>query len=387
MLIFAFPSLFSAFGQALRSVSARACMSGEESSHCATSPPPVVQLAVLQCPSEANAVLLSELLLEAGALYVSLSDADAGTEAEVPLFGVHPSEAPDGAMVLTDVPDKAGSLRAADVYDPHRMETWDELMRARRLWSNAVLEVGFAADADVEAALLLCAASAELELPRFTIEQLGARDWVSEVQANWPPVVLPGCLLIRFPWHSEEDVTTLGETVPAASLTLHPGMAFGTGEHATTQLCCAALLETDLKGRTVLDYGSGSGVLALAALLFGAARAVGVEIDREAISISEMNAKENGVQERYDALLPETEAARGATYPLVIANILAGTLVELQPLLTHRVAPGGTLLMSGIWGEQQAAKVLAAYEGEIDFGPATYQDGWALLKGTRPSLS
>ena len=213
--------------------------------YCATSPPPVMQLARLACPSEANAVLLSEMLLEVGALYVSLSDADAGSDAEVPLFAVHPSDAPDGAMILTDAPEAAAAAAASgDGYDPHLMETWDELMSARRLWSNAALEVGFSADADVEAALLLCAASAEIELPRFTIESLGKRDWVSEVQSNWPPVVLPGCLTIRFPWHTDADVAALGDDAPPTRVTLHPGMAFGTGEHATTQLCCAALMDS-----------------------------------------------------------------------------------------------------------------------------------------------
>ena len=260
---------------ALRTCVSTACMTphaGDD--YCATSPPPVMQLAKLACPTEADAVLLSEMLLEVGALYVSLSDADAGSDAEVPLFAVHPSDAPDGAMILTDAPEAA----AADGgYDPHLMETWDELMSARRLWANAALEVGFSADANVEAALLLCAASAEIALPRFTIEAVGKRDWVSEVQSNWPPVMLPGCLTIRFPWHTDADVAALGDEAPPASVTLHPGMAFGTGEHATTQLCCAALLDSELEGATVLDYGSGSGVLAFAALLFGASRAVRAE--------------------------------------------------------------------------------------------------------------
>ena len=114
---------------------------------------------------------------------------------------------------------------------------------------------------------------------------------------------------------------------------------------------------------------------------------MGVEIDREALAISSLNADENGFGARFDALLPEAEAEREATYPLVVANILAGTLIELQPLLTSRVAPGGVLLMSGIWGEQQAAKVLAAFEGAVDFAPPHTKDGWVLLRGTVPSAA
>lgn len=137
----------------------------------------------------------------------------------------------------------------------------------------------------------------------------------------------------------------------------------------------------------VLDYGAGSGVLAFAALLFGASHAVAVEIDREALAISLLNARENHMEAQYEALLPEDEAKRKATYPVVVANILAGTLIELQPLLSSRVEQGGTLIMSGIWGEEQAAKVMAAYESTIDFATPAYQDGWALLRGMRRALA
>ena len=124
-------------------------------------------------------------------------------------------------------------------------------------------------------------------------------------------------------------------------------------------------------------------VLSFAALLFGASRAVGVEIDREALLVSRLNAEENGLGERFEALLPEQEA-EGETFPVVVANILAGTLTELQPLIASRVAPGGTLLLSGIWREEQAARVLAAYEDAVEFEAPRYsEDGWALLTGVR----
>jgi len=352
----------------------------------ATNPP--LQLARLQCPSEADAVLLSEVLLEAGALYVSLEDADAGSDAEVPIFAVHPPGAPDGTHVLTQTPGKA--VTAPSTSD-ETLESWEELMTARKLWSNAALEVGFAADADVESALLFCAATAGIkECPRFSITTVGQRDWVSEVQSNWPPVVLPGCLCIRFPWHTDADVAALAlDEAPPHEVVLHPGMAFGTGEHATTQLCCEAL-KRFLQGgaaqtgsATLLDYGSGSGVLAFAALLFGAEHAVGVEIDPQALVISRLNARENGLGSSFEAMLPEEESARDAAYPLVVANILAGTLIELQPLLVRRVEAGGTLLLSGIWGQAQADKVIDAFAGEMSFGPPVTRNGWVLLQGTR----
>ncbi|KAL1499644.1 hypothetical protein AB1Y20_011841 [Prymnesium parvum] len=328
---------------------------------CPTSPAAPTQLARLLSPPGLSAHAWADLLLSAGASSVSLSDASAGTPHEVPLFAVHP---PDGPP------------RAADA--------WGSEGGGGGAWEQSEVEAAFVAGVDVLRCLSRCAEEAGVELGEVRLERVGERDWVREVQGSWSPVVLPRCLTIRFPWHSDEEVAALREA-PEATITLHPGMAFGTGEHATTQMCCAALLEAPLDGATLLDYGSGSGVLSLAALLFGASRAVAVEIDPEALAISEVNAAENGMSERFDALSPEAEAARGEAYPLVVANILAGTLIELQPLLCRRVAPGGRIILSGIWGEQQAAQVLEAYGEGFEFDPPKYTDGWALLQGTRSS--
>ena len=243
-----------------------------------------MQLVRLQCPIGLSAQDLSEAMLESGALFVSVSDGAEGTDAEEPIFAAH-------------------SPGAVETH----LESWSELMQARQLWSNASLEVGFTADADVEDTLLGAAAIAGLgALPRFSISSIDQRDWVTEVQNNWPPICLPGCLTIQFPWHTAADVAAAREASGSSGadtidgtdgeedgvlLTLQPGMAFGTGEHATTQLCCLALrrllrAEGSGRGCTILDYGSGSGVLAFAALRFGAARAVGVEIDPEALATS-----------------------------------------------------------------------------------------------------
>ena len=330
-------------------------------------------LAKMQVPMDVDSRFWSEVLMENGALYCSLSDSDLGTASEVPIFAEHVPGAP--------------------------LESWDELLEAKHLWANVTLEAGFAPGTDVESVLLGAAAAAGLpSAPRFELENVGDRDWVTEVQSNWPPIVLPGCLLIRFPWHPPADdllqATKMvafaaggdGSDVPATSLTLHPGMAFGTGEHQTTQLCCealkAALADDAARGCTVLDYGSGSGVLSFAALRFGAARAVGVEIDPQALAASVRNAEENGLGDRFDAMLPDAEAAAAGDerYPLVVANILAGTLVELAPLIAARVAAGGTLLLSGIWGEEQATRVTEAYAAQ-GFGSCESRatNEWTLL--------
>ena len=156
---------------------------------------------------------------------------------------------------------------------------------------------------------------------------------------------------------------------------------------ASERLALRRLLEGGQRADavTLLDYGSGSGILSFAALLFGATRAVGVEIDPEALATSRLNAAENGFEASFVAELPEEEAERGGTYPIVVANILAGTLVELRDVIAARVAPGGTLLMSGIWGEEQAERVQAAYaaKGFGDFRVEFAEGGWALLETKR----
>ena len=346
-----------------------------------------IKLVSLLCPSELSASELTDALMEVGALYVSVSDGAAGTASEEPIYHAHTSGADGGPAVLT--------FDASN--DEPNPESWEELMTApRRLWSNCSMEVGFKPDFDVERAMLSVLTDVGLSAStRYSVDEIAPKDWVSEVQANWPPVVLPDCLTIRFPWHTEAD---LPKDAPPL-VTLHPGMAFGTGEHQTTQLCCLALRRllrdarsTDSSAESapakssavVLDYGSGSGILSFAALLFGAQRAVGVEIDTEALATSRLNAQENGFDASFVAELPEEEAERGGTYPIVVANILAGTLIELCDVIASRVAPGGKLLMSGIWGEEQAERVQAAYSatGMGDFRLEFADGGWALLEAT-----
>mmetsp|Transcript_39703 Transcript_39703/g.125395 ORF Transcript_39703/g.125395 Transcript_39703/m.125395 type:complete len:134 (-) Transcript_39703:74-475(-) len=131
----------------------------------------------------------------------------------------------------------------------------------------------------------------------------------------------------------------------------------------------------------MLDFGSGSGVVAFAALLFGCRRAVGVEIDPYALKVSRANAADNGMADRFVAVQPAEEAPE--EYKLVVANILARTLVQLQPTLSSRVAAGGTLLLSGIWGEAQAAEVEAAFAPDFEGFERSWQDGWVVISARR----
>ena len=169
---------------------------------------PCMLLVHMQSPADTGALFWSEVLMESGAWCVSLSDGAFGTDEEEPIYSVH---AP-------------GSVAP-------ELETWGQLLEARHLWSNTSIEVGFPVGTDVEATLLLAAASAGLDAPpRFRIENLVATDWVSEVQANWAPIVIPGSLLIRFPWHppAAEIAAERGVSPSLPALTLQPDMAFGT---------------------------------------------------------------------------------------------------------------------------------------------------------------
>ncbi|MEL6368292.1 MAG: 50S ribosomal protein L11 methyltransferase, partial [Pseudomonadota bacterium] len=166
-------------------------------------------------------------------------------------------------------------------------------------------------------------------------------------------------------------------------LRLDPGLAFGTGTHATTALCLGRLAQLPLRDVEILDFGCGSGILAIAALLLGAAKATGLDIDPQALTASRDNAHVNGVAERLSVALPAKDGAYTPTpLPLVVANILAGPLIALAPRISASVATGGTLLLSGIL-DAQSASVASAYEPWIEFAPIARQDGWVMLEGTR----
>ncbi len=165
----------------------------------------------------------------------------------------------------------------------------------------------------------------------------------------------------------------------AVNLRLDPGLAFGTGTHATTALCLDWLEGLDLKGRTVVDYGCGSGILAIAALLLGAERVYGVDNDPQALEASLENARRNGVEERLTLWAPEQVQALQAD--VLVANILSGVLIELQPQLRPLLAPGGRVGLSGIL-QRQAEDVEAAFADWVRWEPRADREGWVLLHGS-----
>lgn len=169
----------------------------------------------------------------------------------------------------------------------------------------------------------------------------------------------------------------------AIILKLDPGLAFGTGTHPTTALCLDWLDSLPLQGRRVIDYGCGSGILSVAALLLGADAVAGIDNDPQALTASLDNAQRNGVDHRLERHTPES----AGTLPpaqVVVANILAGTLIRLAPVISRLVSPGGRLALSGIL-ENQSRSVVAAYAHDCPLDVVAVRDGWALLAGVRRS--
>ncbi len=181
-------------------------------------------------------------------------------------------------------------------------------------------------------------------------------------------------------------VCPVGETVTqpdAVVIELDPGLAFGTGTHPTTALCLEWLDRQSLSGQSVIDYGCGSGILAIAALKLGAANAIGVDHDPQALQASGDNALKNGVSEQLSVCLPEQAPAQPAD--CLVANILAEPLIQLAPELIKRVKPGGRFALSGIL-EEQWRDVARAYEGYAQLDPVVKRDDWVLISGTRTSI-
>jgi ribosomal protein L11 methyltransferase len=226
--------------------------------------------------------------------------------------------------------------------------------------------------ADAAALVRGAAAAAGLErAPDYRIEQLEDQDWVRRSQAQFAPLEIGARLWVGPSWHA----------APAdgrAVIRLDPGLAFGTGSHPTTRLVLRFLERQVLGGEGVLDYGCGSGILAIAASKLGAARVDAVDIDPQALDATEANARANGALVR--AGLPGALAP--VLYNVVVSNILAQPLIVLAPLLTARTAPRGCIALAGVL-ESQALEVAAAYAAGFKIGISSLEEGWALIEGVR----
>ena len=166
----------------------------------------------------------------------------------------------------------------------------------------------------------------------------------------------------------------------AVNVMLDPGLAFGTGTHPTTALCLRWLDGIDMAGKTVVDFGCGSGILALAALKLGAKRVIGIDIDPQALQATQENARRNDVEDRLDVFLPENQPTLEAE--VVVANILSGPLLELREVITGYCKPDGLLVLSGILTEQ-VETIESAYAKDISLDPSAIDGEWARVSGRK----
>jgi len=287
-----------------------------------------------------HAEALSDALLEFGALSVDMLDADANTPDEQAIFG-EPGETPPG------------------------------------VWQHNRVSALFDDGCDVSDILHKAASRIDLkQIPEYRIETLADNDWVRITQSQFEPIQISARLWIVPTWHTPRDPN-------AINISLDPGLAFGTGSHATTRLCLRWLDDHLRGGESVLDYGCGSGILAIAALKFGAARATGIDIDPQAVIASCDNAAANDV--RYAEFYQPHNAPQNS-YDLVVANILTNPLCILAPLLANAAREGGRIVLSGIL-EQQAQDVITIYRQWFDLDAPIFEDGWSCLSGRkRPDL-
>lgn len=243
------------------------------------------------------------------------------------------------------------------------------------LWSAIRLRAIFADSllAEIAGAALKTSESAETAARITTIAD---QDWVRAGLAGLTRIHCGGKLWIVPSWEPLPDVDA------GVFVHLDPGLAFGTGTHPTTAMCLATLAETPPQTQQVLDFGCGSGILAIAALKLGAASALGVDIDPQALQATRANAERNGIHsDRLETALPDVEPPT-ASFDLILANILAGPLVTLAPTLARSARPGARLLLAGLL-DWQADTVMAAYEDDFDIRIGMQRDGWVLLDGRR----
>lgn len=283
-----------------------------------------------------HAEQLCDALLDAGALSASIEDADAGTPDEQPQFG------------------EPGSINTPGWVHSRIVALLDEQADADAILGEAVAALGLAS------------------VPAYTLETVAEQNWVQLTQSQFDPIPVSGRLWIVPSWHEAPDPN-------AINLILDPGMAFGTGSHPTTRLCLEWLERTVQPGETLLDYGCGSGILAIAAARLGAGAVSGVDIDAQAVEAARANAERNQVT----AVFADNSKAVEGVYDRVVANILSNPLKVLAPAICALVRPGGALALSGIL-EEQAEEIIEIYRSWVDLSIADVREGWVCLAGHKP---
>jgi ribosomal protein L11 methyltransferase len=301
---------------------------------------------------EAEVETLSDALMEIDALSVSVEDADADTEQEEALWG-------EPGMPVT-----------------------------REAWQRSTIKSLFPSEADaLEAATLILAQEWATDIHVQGIQEVGEQDWVRLTQSQFQPVPITDTFWIVPTWH---EVPAQAKTV----MRLDPGLAFGTGTHPTTRMCLkwTAQNASSYQGQRVLDYGCGSGILAIGAALHGSGIVDAVDIDPAAVESTNANAEANLSHLKaadgtlpINAGLPDLVGEAKAVYPVVLANILATPLKMLAPLLAGHVAPGGHLVLAGILARQEQELKDAYAEVGLKLQVANEEEGWILMTAQKPA--
>jgi ribosomal protein L11 methyltransferase len=242
------------------------------------------------------------------------------------------------------------------------------------LWKDTMVTALFTEDANFDSLRTNLRESLDIEqLPPHRVETLADRAWEREWMSSFGPMQFGNRL-----WVIPSDADSPQDD--AVVVRLDPGLAFGTGTHATTALCLEWLDGLDMAGKQVFDFGCGSGILGVAALKLGAAHVIATDIDVQAVTATGQNAERNGVADALEAATVTPEGTRAVD--VFVANILAGTLIEFADTIIGLTKPGGRIALSGIL-ERQRDDVAAAFGESVTWNPTAERDGWVILSGSR----
>ena len=291
-------------------------------------------LSIALTASAAQVETLSDALMSVGALSVSIEDLQAGTDREQPIFG------------------EPGCADQTLWHDNQVVALFDPAIHVATMLEQAEQLSGYV-------------------LQHYQVTSVDDQDWVRTTQAEFAPIHIHDKLWIVPSWHVAPDPE-------AINIKLDPGLAFGTGSHPTTRLCLQWLMTQDLTIASVLDYGCGSGIIAIVASKLGADYVMGIDIDPLAVSTAQDNAVQNEVRVHFTTPQEDPEKC----YDIVVANILTNPLRMLAPLLAQRCLLGGRLVLSGIL-TTQADMILAAYQRWFEFTSQAENEGWICLVAKR----
>lgn len=287
--------------------------------------------------SDHIAQLIGDQLIELNALSVSFNDSDLNTENEIAIFGEDP--------------------------DDHE-----------RYWKNTKVISLFNPETNIELLIKKLHKKFNIYQHQIEVEKLKNIDWVKETQSQFKPIQINEKIWIIPSWHKIQNQSVI-------NIHLDPGLAFGTGSHPTTKLCLDWLSEIELTNKSVLDYGCGSGILAIAAKKLGSAYTIGVDIDPQAIIASNQNAEKNNVNE---INFLQSNNSIDEKFDVVLANILSSALKVLAPIISSKCNDNGKIALSGILKTQEK-EIREIYANDFIFNESLYQDGWVCMTANKKS--